>query len=233
MWIVRVLQIDLIPEELCLFISMIFAFSSSFTTSSSSLHICVPPLLDPLLCTSYHPFSHLTQFCYFSYLPTISYPYHITLLLLILSAQLPYIPCQHVTYHALFSPSLHTVSILLVLCDRWCVSSSMTTGLTSSYWTPGTPHMHRHIHTHTHTHTNIHTNSFQCYVSLYCIVPYLTCIFHLIILLITISHRILYYTSNTFNTFLLSGGQNSLTTAQTLTTEIVPEAAELIRNRAK
>ena len=32
---------------------------------------------------------------------------------------------------------------------------------------------------------------------------------------------------------LRSGGQNSLTAAQTLTTEIVPEAAEMIRNRAR
>jgi hypothetical protein len=133
--------------------------SSSITSSSSSLYYCVPSLLGPLLYTLYHPFSHhLTQFCCFSYLPIISYPYHITLLLLILSTYLPCIPCQHVSYYALFSPSLSyrinsPFSLRQVMRQFIYDYRPDVIILNSRYVT----------HAQAHTHTDIHTNSFLCY----------------------------------------------------------------------
>lgn len=108
------------------------------------------------------------------------------------------------------------------------------------------------IHPQTHTHTNAHALTHTCpcpcpykyyamsrFVALFLTDhTFYTIILHIINLMIHYIILYFFYFAYLLHHlyylhFLRSGGQNSLTTAQTLTTEIVPEAAEMIRNRAK
>ena len=85
---------------------------------------------------------------------------------------------------------------------------------------------HTHTHTHTHTKSTQSKEDTRTYILLYFTTSYFPPY------RVVSNHFSLYYIV-LYCIILHSGGQNSLTTAQILTTEIVPEAAEMIRNRAR